>query len=49
MTNLRKIVKKRRNRKPNPKDLLKLNGIIKVGRKVRWSKEVDKNLYGNPN
>jgi hypothetical protein len=30
----------------NPKALLRLNGIIKVDKKVRWSEEIDKTLYG---
>ena len=33
-------------RKSNPKGLLKLNGIIKAGKHVRWSEEIDEVLYG---
>lgn len=32
--------------KPDPKNLLKIEGIIKPGKKVRWSEEVDEILYG---
>ncbi|HUY70157.1 MAG TPA: hypothetical protein VMV00_01150 [Candidatus Baltobacteraceae bacterium] len=31
---------------PDPKNLLKLNGIIKTAKKVRWSEEIDQTLYG---
>ena len=30
----------------NPKALLKLKGIIKIGKKVRWSEQIDEILYG---
>ena len=39
-------INKKESKKIDPKGLLELNGIIKVGRKVRWSEEVDKFLYG---
>ncbi len=32
--------------KPNPRNLLKLEGIIKTKKKVRWSEEIDEFLYG---
>lgn len=28
------------------KNLLKLNGLIKIGKQVRWSEQVDEILYG---
>ena len=31
---------------PNPRNLLKIKGIIKSKEKVRWSEEVDEILYG---
>lgn len=31
---------------PNPKNILKLEGIIKGKKKVRWSEEIDETLYG---
>jgi len=37
---------KQKKKKPNPKNLLKLNGIIKAGKKVRWSEQIDEILYG---
>lgn len=37
---------KERKKKPNIKNLLKMNGIIKTGGKVRWSEEIDEVLYG---
>ena len=39
-------VKQKKKKKPDPKNLLKLNGIIKAGKKVRWSEEIDSTLYG---
>lgn len=32
--------------KPDPKNILKLEGIIKGKKKVRWSEEIDEILYG---
>ena len=32
--------------KPDPKNLMKLSGIIKTDKPVRWSEEVDEFLYG---
>jgi hypothetical protein len=45
---MREWLKKERGRKtkPNPKNLLKLAGIIKTRKKVRWSEEIDEILYG---
>ncbi len=41
------LKEKRRTKKgPDPKNLLKLEGIIKTKKKVRWSEEIDKILYG---
>ena len=31
---------------PNPKNLLKLSGVVKTKQKVKWSEEVDGILYG---
>lgn len=39
-------INKKERKKIDPKGLLALNGIIKVGRPVRWSEEIDKTLYG---
>jgi hypothetical protein len=33
-------------KKPDISNLLKLNGIVKVDHTVKWSKDVDKTLYG---
>ncbi len=38
--------KKKHEIKPDPKYLLEIKGIIKPGKKVRWSEEVDEFLYG---
>lgn len=32
--------------KPDARNLLKISGIIKTKKKVRWSEEVDEFLYG---
>ena len=32
--------------KPDPKNLLKLKGIITTKKKVKWSEEIDEFLYG---
>ena len=32
--------------RPDPENLQKMVGIIKVGKKVKWSSEVDETLYG---
>lgn len=32
--------------KPDARNLLKISGIIKTKKKVKWSEEVDKFLYG---
>lgn len=50
LTEAMKIWVKEREKtiKPDPKNFLKLRGIIKVKgkKKVRWSEEIDKTLYG---
>ena len=38
--------KEDRKTKPDAKFLLEICGIIKPGKKVRWSEEVDEILYG---
>ena len=35
-----------RKAKPDSTKLLKLNGIITAGKKVRWSEQIDKIVYG---
>lgn len=41
------LAEKEKNKiKPDPKNFLKLKGIIKPGKKVRWSEEIDEILYG---
>ncbi len=35
-----------RKAKPDPRNLLKISGIIKTKKKVRWSEEIDEFLYG---
>ncbi len=40
------INKKNHSNKPDIRNLRKIEGIIKAGRKVRWSEEIDKTLYG---
>lgn len=37
--------KEKKRTRPIPQRFLKMNGIIKPGRQVRWSIEVDKILY----
>ncbi len=31
---------------PNPKNLIKLHGLVKTTKKVRWSENIDEFLYG---
>jgi len=31
---------------PDPKNLLKISGIIKTKKRVKWSEEIDEFLYG---
>ena len=38
--------KAKRKTAPDPRNLIKITGIIKPGKKVRWSEEVDEILYG---
>ncbi|MBI4258689.1 MAG: hypothetical protein HY619_07020 [Thaumarchaeota archaeon] len=38
--------KERKRKHPDPRNFLKVKGIITAGRRVRWSEEVDKILYG---
>jgi RPA family protein len=38
--------KERTRKRPNPSSFLKVAGMIKAGRRVRWSEEIDKVLYG---
>jgi hypothetical protein len=45
MKNLMKEKEAEKN-KPDPKNLLKISGIIKTKEKVRWSEEIDDILYG---
>ena len=33
-------------KKYDPKNLLKISGVIKTKKKVRWSEEIDETLYG---
>lgn len=40
------VIEEGREIVPDPKNLLKLSGIIKTKKKVRWSEEVDEILYG---
>lgn len=37
---------KEKTRAPDPKNLLKISGIIKTKEKVKWSEEIDEFLYG---
>ncbi len=40
--------RKRRDKTlPNPRNLIKITGIIKTKEKVKWSEEIDDILYGN--
>ncbi len=34
-------------RKPNPANIMKINGLIKTRKRVHWSEEVDKTVYGS--
>ena len=38
--------KKTKDGTPNPKNLLKVKGMIKTKEKVKWSEEIDSTLYG---
>lgn len=38
--------KEGRKKKIDPKNLLKITGIIKTKKKVKWSEEIDQFLYG---
>lgn len=38
--------KERKKKHPDPRNFLEVEGIIRAGRRVRWSEEVDKVLYG---
>lgn len=40
------LERKQNKKRPNIKELLKANGFIKTGRRVRWSKQIDEALYG---
>jgi len=40
------LVTKHKKTKPDIRNLLKANGFIKTGKKVKWSEEIDKALYG---
>ncbi|MEM7825191.1 MAG: hypothetical protein QXO27_04430 [Candidatus Aenigmatarchaeota archaeon] len=38
--------KKEDETKPDPRNLLKISGIIKTKKKVKWSEKIDEFLYG---
>lgn len=38
--------KERKRKRPDPRNFLKVEGIIRPGKPVRWSEEIDKVLYG---
>jgi len=40
------IETKKSEKKPNQRNLLKIKGIITTKRRVKWSEEIDKTLYG---
>ena len=40
------LKKGKRGQKINPRNLLRIKGIIKTEEKVRWSEEIDEILYG---
>lgn len=40
------LEEKRIEEKIDIKNILKLNGLIKTGKKVRWSEQIDQTLYG---
>jgi hypothetical protein len=39
-------LEKKKERKIDPRNLLKMSGIIKTKKKVKWSEEIDQFLYG---
>ncbi len=43
---MKKWVTEEENVKRDPKNLLKIHGILKTKKKVRWSEEIDEILYG---
>ncbi len=44
---MKEWIKKEDKKEPiDPKNLIKITGIIKTKKKVRWSEEIDKTLYG---
>ena len=38
--------KERKGNRPDPRNFLKVEGIVRAGKRVRWSEEIDKVLYG---
>ncbi len=40
------IKKENKIERKNPRNLLKINGIIQTNKKVKWSEEIDEFLYG---
>ncbi len=43
---MRRWLKEKTIAEPDPRNLLKISGIIKTKKKVRWSEEIDEILYG---
>lgn len=41
------IEEKQKKKKIDVKNLLKLNGLVKTSKKVSWSAEIDRTLYGD--
>lgn len=39
--------KERKKIHPNPRRFLKVEGLVRTGRRVEWSEEIDKVLYGD--
>ena len=44
---MKKMMREREKKtKPDPRNLLKISGIIKTKKRVKWSEEIDEILYG---
>lgn len=38
--------REKERREPDPRNFLKMEGVVRTKRKVRWSEEIDETLYG---
>jgi hypothetical protein len=40
-------MKEKQGKNPHPRNFLKVEGIVRTKRPVRWSEEIDETLYGS--